>query len=275
VLPRCDSDANRARAGVPPPHRPGRLYHRDVQEEWDRFFDELYLEAYASRLAAFDSDGEARAAAELASAARGAEVLDCPCGFGRHSIPLADAGYRVTGVDRSPTQLEEARARAGDRAWPRLVQADYRKLPFEPASFDAAMNLFTGIGYYGEDADRAAFAEVRRVLRPGARFVLETMHRDLLMSVFAEKDWDDLGDGAITFEQRSFDHVGGAVETSLRLVRADGGHASFDYRIRTYTATELAGMLRDAGFTDVEFFGGLIEREPVSRERRLVAVAAV
>jgi ubiquinone/menaquinone biosynthesis C-methylase UbiE len=244
-----------------------------VQEEWDRFFDEFYLEAYASRLAAFDSHAEARAAAELAGAAGGAEVLDCPCGFGRHSIPLADAGYRVTGVDRSPKQLEEARARAGDRAWPRFVQADYRELPFGPANFDAAMNLFTGIGYYGEDADRTAFAEVRRVLRPGAKFVLETMHRDLLMSVFAEKDWDDLGDGAIAFEHRSFDHVGGAVETFLRLVRADGGHASFGYRIRTYTATELAAMLRDAGFADVEFFGGLIEREPVSRERRLVAVA--
>jgi len=32
-------------------------------------------------------------------------------------------------------------------------------------------------------------------------------------------------------------------------------------------------MLREAGFTEVEFFGGLIEREPLSARRKLVAVA--
>ena len=36
------------------------------------------------------------------------------------------------------------------------------------------------IGYWGEDGDAAMFSEFRRVLRPGGRLVLETMHRDRL-----------------------------------------------------------------------------------------------
>ena len=56
----------------------------------------------------------------------GGDVLDVPCGFGRHALPLAAAGYRVTGVDRSPTLLDEARRRAGGGAWPKFAQ---RRLP--------------------------------------------------------------------------------------------------------------------------------------------------
>lgn len=246
-----------------------------MEREWDRFFDELYLETYASRLAKFDSDAEARAAVELAGCGPSADVLDCPCGFGRHAIPLAELGYRVVGADRSPEQLEQARRNAGDGEWPQFVQADYRELPFEEATFDAALNLFSGFGYHGEAADRQAFAEYRRVLRPGGALVLETMHRDRLMSIFREQDWEELADGGLVFERRTFDPVAGEVETSHQLVRANGERASFEFRIRTYTATELAAMLSAAGFAEVEFLGGLLEREPLSPRHRLVAIGRV
>lgn len=244
-----------------------------MEQEWDSFFDELYLETYSSRLAVLDSEAEAQAAIELAGCGPDADVLDCPCGFGRHSIPLAEAGHRVVAADRSPVQLGEAKQRAGAREWPRFVRADYRALPFEAGSFDAALNLFSGIGYYGEEGDRAAFAEYRRVLRRGGALVLETMHRDRLMSVFREQDWEELPDGGVVFERRAFDPVAGVAEISHSLIRANGERASFSYRIRVYTATELMAILSEAGFADIQFCGGLVEREPLSPQRRLVAVA--
>src|ERR671934_2017143 len=62
--------------------------------------------------------------------------LEAPNGYGRHSIPLARAGYRVVGADRSSGLLAEARRGAGEGEWPRWVQADHRDLPFEDGSFD-------------------------------------------------------------------------------------------------------------------------------------------
>jgi Methyltransferase domain len=50
--------------------------------------------------------------------------------------------------------LAEAARRAGEGEWSRFVQADYRELPFADAGFDCVANLFTSLGYWGEDGDR-------------------------------------------------------------------------------------------------------------------------
>src|SRR4030095_2805277 len=46
----------------------------------------------------------------------GARVLDAGCGNGRYAVGLARRGYAVTGVDRSPALLDEARARIDEAA---------------------------------------------------------------------------------------------------------------------------------------------------------------
>ncbi len=190
----------------------------------------------------------------------------------RSSLP--GAGYRVVGADRSSVLLEEARRRAGEGEWPQWVQADHRELPFEDASFDAALNLFSALGYRGEEGDRRTLAELRRVLRPGGGLVVETMHRDRLMHIFQRRGWEPLPDGDLLLEERTFDYVAGEIETMHSLVEAGGSRESMTYRFRVYTATELVRLVEEAGFGQVECFGGW-EREPLSRETRLILVAKV
>jgi SAM-dependent methyltransferase len=249
---------------------------RVERDHWDELFDELYLRTYAVLQEGLDSDAQAQAAATLAGVEPPADVLDAPCGYGRHTIALARAGYRVTGVDRSPVLLEEARRRAGGSAeWPRWVQADHRHLPFADASFDAALNLFSSLGYRGEEGDRRTLSELRRVLRPGGALVVETVHRDALMRSFAERSWDPLPDGGFVLEERRFDHAAGEIETTHTLVTADGSRKSHTYRLRVYTATELIRLLEDAGFQAVEPYGGLEGGELSERVWRLAVVAHV
>jgi SAM-dependent methyltransferase len=155
----------------------------------------------------------------------------------------------------------------------RWVQGDYRELSFDDASFDLVLNLFSAIGYWGEDGDQAAFREFRRVLRPGGRFVLETMHRDRLARIFQPRGWEHLDGDALMVEEREFDHARGVVSISHAYRPAEGPPQSAEYEMRVYTATELDRMLRAAGFEEVALHGDL-EGAPFDFDTRLVAVAS-
>jgi ubiquinone/menaquinone biosynthesis C-methylase UbiE len=238
---------------------------------WDEFFDHFYLRAYAG-VGQEEAEAQALAAARLAGCPEGGELLDVPCGFGRHSVPLARAGYRVTGVDRSEALLAEARRRAGGQRWPKLARADYRDLPFSDASFDAALNLFSSLGYLGDEEDTKALAEIGRVLRPGGRLVIESMHRDLLVRIFRDQDWRAVGAGRLLLEQRTFDAASGVVQATQTLIDGSGERDSRTYAIRLYSATELLAMLARAGFAEARCHGDL-EGAPFTTGTRLVVAA--
>ena len=238
---------------------------------WDEFFDHFYLRAYAG-VGQEEAEAQALAAARLAACPERGELLDVPCGFGRHTVPLARAGYRVTGVDRSEALLAEARRRAGGERWPKFARADYRDLPFPDASFDAALCLFSSLGYLGDEEDTKALAEIGRVLRPEGRLVIETMHRDLLVRVFRDQDWRAVGEGRVLLEQRTFDAASGVVQTTQTLIDGSGGRDSRSYSIRLYSATELVAMLARAGFGDARCHGDL-EGAPFTTGTRLVVAA--
>jgi len=241
-------------------------------ESWDAFFSEFYLRAYADDERDARAELDALAAARLAGTPEGGDVLDAPCGFGRHAIPLARAGFRVTGADRSQALLEDARRRAGGERWPKWVRADYRELPMPDGSFDLVVNLFSSLGYLGDEQDTRAVAEFRRVLRPDGRLVIETMHRDALVTDFHEQDWQLLGEGRLLLEQRTFDPAAGVAQMTQTLVATDGTRESRTMSLRVYTATELLAMLERAGFSEARCLGGL-DGEPFGTDTRLVIVA--
>jgi SAM-dependent methyltransferase len=237
---------------------------------WDAVFDESYLRSYLPFLTEERAREEALGAVALAGIGPGAEVLDCPVGFGRHALVLADAGYRVTGLDRSEVQLAEAERRRGDAEWPKLVRGDYRQLPFADESFDAVLNLFTSLGYLERDEDVGVLREFRRVLRPGAALVVETMHRDRLTRAFVARGWDRLEDGTLFLQEREPDWVAGTVSTLHLLVDPDGGRVERRFVFHAYAATEWVGMLEEAGLVEIEGFADWSGESPPEPEKRLI-----
>ena len=242
-------------------------------EAWDSVFNEFYLRAYATEERDAEAEAQALGAARLSGCPEGGDLLDVPCGFGRHALALARAGYRVTGVDRSQVLLDEAARRAAGERGAKLVRADYRDLPFREASFDAALNLFTSLGYLGDEEDTRVLAGIRRVLRPQGRLVIETMHRDWLARHFAEQDWQRVAEGRLLLEQRAFDPASGVVQTTQTLIDAGGERDSRTWSLRIYTATELLAMLARAGFSSSRCLGDL-DGGPFDTSRRLVIVAS-
>ncbi len=114
-----------------------------------------------------------RIAARAAAPAPGDRVLDACCGTGDLSFALAEEcpGCEVVGLDFTEAMLERARAKAAARQRrglraPAFVRGDLLDLPFADGEF-AAVTVGWGVRNV-PDVPRA-FAEMRRVTRPGGR----------------------------------------------------------------------------------------------------------
>lgn len=227
------------------------------------FFDD----AYRRILDPFHPEEEARietaALRELLALSQDDRVLDLGCGWGRHLRLLEEAGHFVVGTDRSVALLHQAaegwtapgadpeadEAPDGARSpgQPRLAAGDMRRLPFRAGSFDVVVNLATSLGLFLRDAPAVqALAEVRRVLRPGGRLLIEGMHRDDVVSQYAPRDHWDLDDGTRVRVRRRFDAVRGVSHEVLRWSAPDGSAGAKRHSLRLRTATEMVALLERA-----------------------------
>jgi ubiquinone/menaquinone biosynthesis C-methylase UbiE len=245
--------------------------------DWDSVFDETYLQTYVPFANPERTRTEALGAASLAEVEPGAEILDCPTGFGRHALVLAEAGYHVTALDRSEALLAEAERRRGDAEWPQFVRGDYRQLPFEDASFEAVFNLFSSLGYLGREGDVGVLREFRRVLRGGRSLIVETAHRDGFARVVqnvARRTWERLPDGSLYLEERSPDWTAGTIETYRLIVSPTGERVERPYVLHVYSVKEWVEMLHEAGFAEVDAFGGLDGVAPATPDAWRLALRA-
>jgi transketolase len=97
-------------------------------------------------------------------------VLDLACGYGESTEILGRYCRAVVGVDRDPALLGEACRRFGDRPGLRFVLADAEEWVHPGPPFDAVVSLHT---LEHVERDRRMLVNVRNMLRPGGRLVLE------------------------------------------------------------------------------------------------------
>ena len=114
------------------------------------------------------------------AAAQDGPVLELGCGTGRIAIPVARAGVRIVGIDRSDEMLARARsriarARLGGRL--SLVRGDIRALPFRSrVKFSAVLAAYGILQSLTRERDLTrTFESVARVLRRGGLFAIDVV----------------------------------------------------------------------------------------------------
>ena len=121
----------------------------------------------------------------------GERVLDLACGFGRHSLELANRGCTIVGVDITAAYVEEAKKQATERGLAaEFICADLRDLRFRD-EFDVVLNLADGaIGYLeNEEENLKIFDLISSALKPGGKHVMDVCNGGYAASHFPCRNW--------------------------------------------------------------------------------------
>jgi ubiquinone/menaquinone biosynthesis C-methylase UbiE len=204
----------------------------------------------------------------------GSRILDAPCGQGRHSHLLAEAGFRVEGIDYSKQLIAIARKR-GTGPWLHYRRADMRRLPSSWSNrFDGVINLFTSFGFFDNPSDDArVIREFARVLKPGGVLIWEGASRDGVMARFLSRDSWETDDGTIVMQGRKFDPLSGVLTIESTLRRRTGRTSRRNHRIRLYNATRLAELCAAENLIVEEAFDEFTKRRLTRRSTEMLLVA--
>jgi ubiquinone/menaquinone biosynthesis C-methylase UbiE len=146
-----------------------------VPQPWD-LVSAAYSEEVVPMFEAF-----AREALRIVAPPPASRIVDVACGPGTLAVIAAQAGHRVDAIDFSPQMIERLRPRsAGLPITPQL--GDGQALPYGGATFDAGFSMF-GLMFFPDRAK--GFAELRRVLKPGAKALVSSWHAMDQIPLFA------------------------------------------------------------------------------------------
>lgn len=240
--------------------------------EWFRsFFDGLYARVLSRQFESARTLDQARTVKRLLRLRKGQSVLYIPCGMGRLTTPLAEAGLRMTSVDLTAAYLRRARRRARrDGLDIRWVQSDMRDIAFD-GEFDAAFNWFTSFGYFSDDETLAFCRRVLHALKPGGRFLIETMNKSWLLAHWRSRAEETIGGVRILHGNR-WDEKASRVHSTWTLLRGEE-RERHHIAIRLFDGREMRALLRAAGFVDVRLFANPPTCPFTRHSRRLIAVA--
>ncbi|HEV2169971.1 MAG TPA: class I SAM-dependent methyltransferase [Candidatus Binatus sp.] len=117
-------------------------------------------------------------------------ILDIACGDSPHGRLLADDGFEVVGIDRSPTMLAAGRRKAGHLASLRFYRRPIEKFTLPEQLFDAAYFMSETFPVIVENAELLShLRSVGRALKRGGLYCIDIDRQDPLPRVPRRTLW--------------------------------------------------------------------------------------
>lgn len=226
------------------------------------FWDLLYPLFFAENRAAPYADTEHLI--QLTGVSPPAEILDIACGSGRHSIPFAKRGFKVTGIDITDSYLH----RAENLAVQSGVSVEFIKsdmLQFSRKEiFDLIIVLYSSFGFFAEKSDDSKFLEnMFNSLNRNGQLILDLRNKEYVQDNFIAESIIDIN-GIIYREFRQVEGNFDLIHTAWT-VQGQDFLKTFQTSIRLYDAETVQALLSDAGFRycslHSNFRGGLFDKK--------------
>ena len=199
-------------------------------------------------------------------------AVDLACGTGSVTALLAARGLEVVGVDLSEEMLTQAQQKTMEICpMPRFVCQRLEQLRL-PRGVDLAVCALDSLDYITEPADCArAIKRIYKALNPGGCFIFDVNTPEKLRAMDGQVFLDE-DDDVYCVWRGEFDEQTNICSYGMDLFTrcGDTWQRSFEeHREYAYSAKQLVGYLKDAGFTSIAVYGDRTFSAPAEGEQRI------
>lgn len=199
-------------------------------------------------------------------------AVDLACGTGSVALILARQGLKVTAVDMSEDMLCVAQQKAQELEDPPSFVCQKLQQLRLPRGVDLAVCALDSLDYITDPADcEEAIRRVYRVLNPGGCFIFDVNTPEKLRAMDGQVFLDE-DDDVYCVWRGEFDESTNICSYGMDLFQRQGDswRRSFEeHREYAYSAQQLTGWLKKAGFTSIRVYGDRKLSAPKPGEQRI------
>ncbi|ABW19543.1 class I SAM-dependent DNA methyltransferase [Alkaliphilus oremlandii] len=204
------------------------------------------------------------------------KILELACGTGNITIPLANKGYRLTGVDISEDMLMVAKNKAIDSNQNVLfIQQDMVELEFDE-KFDCVLAMCDGINYITEEIDLdKVFHNVYEVLEKDGLFIFDISSYYKLKHILGDNTFGENLEDLCYLWENYFNEDERIIEMNLTFFIQEGSlyRKEEEYHIqRAYEIDEIMNLL-NRNFKEIRVLDGFSLDAPKNNSERVFFIA--
>ncbi|MEG6586046.1 class I SAM-dependent methyltransferase [Dendrosporobacter sp. 1207_IL3150] len=218
------------------------------------------------------TEQEVRFITSVLNLPRRSNILDLYCGYGRHAIELAKAGYNVVGVDATQSFLDIAYQKAIEEKVEITFQlSDMRELNYIN-QFDAVINMFAAFGYFTDEENIKVLELISKALRPGGLFLIDLLNRDWMVHNNLNRYWrHPSGEYVLSYKVE----LKQGMATLKRQLnnQVTGEKKQYEFALRAYSLSEMVSNLNHCGFKIITTYGAFDQRPYGMETPRMIILA--
>lgn len=225
------------------------------KQKCNEIYDEAYYEIYDP--GPETTRNEVEGIIDILRLRPKAEILDMPCGYGRHSKVFADKGYKVTGVDLSGNLLRIAKKKFAHKHITYL-HGDMKDIDLK-RQYDVCLNLYISFGFYkNSDDNLMVLRNIAKHLKPGGKLLIELVNPFNAVSPgrISGSRYEETKK-YLALIKKTVDPMTMWENYSLRVINKK----TFKEELKEvgyylYTIPDLSRMAKETGLELTEFYGG-------------------
>ncbi len=201
---------------------------------------------------------------EMLGVKPGDTLFDCPCGWGRHSIGLAERGVEVKAIDLNRQYLnllrEDLKKKPLDIQSKVIAQRnDMRSIPLQ-GQFDFGINMFSAFGFFNDDENFQVVCNFYNLLKPNGKLLIHLdFNAERLIQGFGfdyapKRNIFYKGTNYTLDVEKEYHDDDKRLHGLWKLTDEKGAVTSKMYSFRIYNTEEMRDLLLRAGFRSIKFY---------------------